>query len=130
MKKKDNTLLEMLAAIFVWGILTQIVLLIAFRNHLYNAVGLWTGVVLSFGMAIHMKRTIEDAIDIGGEAADKKMRADSAKRMVIAAIIIAVVFYFKLGNPLTVLLGIFALKISAYAQPVVNTIFKNLSKGG
>lgn len=121
--KKDNTLLEMLAAIGIWGVLIQIVLFIGFKSYLYNAIGLWSGIVISAGMAIHMKRGIEDALDIGGDAADKKLRADAAKRMGMTAIVLAGIFYFQIGNPLTVLLGILALKISAYAQPVVHKVY-------
>ncbi len=130
MKKNDKTLPEMLFIMAVWGILVQIVLLVGFQGDVYNAIGLWSGIAVAGGMAIHMKRAIEDALDLGGEAMAKKLRADSIKRMAVAGIVIAIVFYFKLGNPLTVLLGIFALKISAYAQPVVHKIFQKWRKGG
>lgn len=125
-KKKDNTLLEMLVGIIIWGILSQIVLCIFFGNYLYNAIGLWCGIVVAGGMAIHMKRSIEDAYDLQVDIG-KQIRADSIKRMMVAAIVIGIVFYFEAGNPLTVLVGIFSLKISAYAQPYMHKI---LSKGG
>lgn len=125
-KKKDNTLLEMLVGIIIWGILSQIVLLIFFENYLYNAVGLWCGIVVAGGMAIHMKRSIEDAYDMQVDIG-KQIRADSIKRMCVAAIVIGAVFYFEAGNPLTVLVGIMSLKISAYAQPYMH---KLLRKGG
>lgn len=125
-KKKDNTLLEMLVGIIIWGILSQVVLGIFFGNYLYNAIGLWCGIVVAGGMAIHMKRSIEDAYDLQVDIG-KQIRADSMKRMLVAAIVIGTVFYFEAGNPLTVLVGIFSLKISAYAQPYMHKIF---SKGG
>lgn len=125
-KKKDNTLLEMLVGIIIWGILSQVVLGIFFGNYLYNAIGLWCGIVVAGGMAIHMKRSIEDAYDLQVDIG-KQIRADSIKRMMVAAIVIGVVFYFEAGNPLTVLVGIFSLKISAYTQPYMHKIF---SKGG
>ena len=126
--KKDNTLLEMLVGIILWGLLVQIVLLIGFKDYLYNAIGLWCGVAVSAGMAIHMKRSIEDILDLGGPFADKNYRADAAKRMSMAALVIGVVFYFGLGNPLTVLAGIFSLKISAYSQPYMHNIFQKIQK--
>lgn len=121
--KKDNTLLEMLVGIIIWGLLAQIVLLMVFEDYLYNAIGLWCGVVVAGGMAIHMKRSIEDAYDLYGSDIGKQIRADSIKRMSVATIVIGVVFYFQAGNPLTVLVGIFSLKISAYAQPYMHKIF-------
>lgn len=125
-KKKDNTLLEMLVAMMIWGILSQIVLLIFFENRIYNAIGLWCGVIVAGGMATHMKRSIEDAYDLQGDVG-KQIQADSIKRMLVAAVVIGTVFYFKAGNPLTVLVGIMSLKIAAYAQPLVHKI---LRKGG
>lgn len=125
-KKKDNTLLEMLLGIIIWGLLSQIVLCIFFKQYLYNAVGLWCGILVAAGMAIHMKRSIEDAYDLQVDVG-KKIRADSIKRMCVAAVVIGTVFYFEAGNPLTVLVGIMALKVSAYAQPYMH---KLLRKGG
>ena len=61
--KKNRTLLELLIGVVLVGILSQIVCLIFFKQHLYHAVGLWTGVCISAGMAIHMQRSIEDGLD-------------------------------------------------------------------
>lgn len=122
--KKDNTLLEMLAGMLIWGVLVQIILVIFWEDYIYNAIGLWCGVLISAGMAINMKRTIEDAIDLGISDIGKRIQADSVKRMSIAAIVIAIVFYTGAGNPLTVLAGIFALKISAYLQPYMHKKIK------
>ena len=132
-KQKDNTLPEMIAGMICWGVLVQIILLIFFDDFLYNAIGLWCGVAISAAMAIHMKSSIEEALDYTEKYAKKKMQADSAKRMTFAAIAMGVVFYLKIGNPLSVLAGIFALKISAYMQPLMHKFIqkiKNLSKGG
>ena len=62
--KKDNTLLELVTGIILVGVAVQIVCLIAFPNDLYNAIGLWSGVAIGSGMAIHMKHSIEDALDL------------------------------------------------------------------
>ena len=132
-KKKDNTLSEMVLGMICWGIIIQVILLVFFEDVLYNAIGLWCGVAVSIAMAVHMKDSIEEALNYGDEGAKKKIQADSAKRMTFAAIAIGIVFYLKWGNPLTVLAGIFALKISAYTQPLMHKFFekiKNHSKGG
>ena len=55
--KKDNTLLELVTGIILVGVVVQIVCLIAFPNDLYNAIGLWSGVAIGSGMAIHMKHS-------------------------------------------------------------------------
>lgn len=128
MKKENNTLPEMLVGILVWGILVQIVLLLAFRNYLYNAVGLWCGIALSAGLAVHMKISIEDALDLGAANAKRQFQVSTVKRLVMAVVVIGIVFYFRMGNPLTLLVGIFSLKISAYSQPLMHKIFQKFQK--
>ncbi len=127
-KKKDSTLSEMIIGMICWGIIIQILLLVFFENILYNAIGLWCGVVISIAMAVHMRESIEEALNYTEKYAKKKMQADSAKRMTLAAIAMGVVFYLKIGNPLTVLAGIFALKVSAYAQPLMHKMIQKIKK--
>ena len=121
--KKNNILVELLAGIISLGILIQIGMLIAFENYLYNAIGLWAGIGVAIFMAIHLKRSIEDELDLGEEGAVKHARTAYATRMLITLVVLGVVIYFKLGNPFTVVLGIFPLKLSAYLQPLIHKIF-------
>ncbi|MFR4380867.1 MAG: hypothetical protein ACLT3R_00600 [Roseburia sp.] len=62
--KKDKTLTELIVGIIFLGAVVQIIILIAFQNDLYNAPGLWSGIVIGIGMAVHMKHSIEDALDL------------------------------------------------------------------
>jgi hypothetical protein len=121
--KKNNILVELLAGIISLGILIQIGMLIAFENYLYNAIGLWAGIGVAIFMAIHLKRSIEDELDLGEEGAVKHARTAYATRMLITLVVLGVVIYFKLGNPFTVVIGIFPLKLSAYLQPLIHKIF-------
>lgn len=65
MNSADNTVKELAAGIIVYGILTQIICLVVTDNTLSVAVGLWIGIATALGMMIHMKRSIEDALDFG-----------------------------------------------------------------
>lgn len=121
--KKNNILVELLAGIISLGILIQIGMLIATENYLYNAIGLWTGIGIACFMAIHLKRSIEDELDLGEEGAVKHARTAYATRTAITLVVIGIVIYFKIGNPFTVVLGIFPLKLSAYLQPLIHKIF-------
>ena len=121
--KKEHVLIELLAGILLWGVMIQLICIIAFENDLYNAVGLWTGIAVAVFMAIHIKRSIEDTLDIGVEDAEKYARNAYAKRTIITLAIIAVVVIFNLGNPITLVVGIFPLKLSAYAQPYMHKVF-------
>lgn len=121
--KKNNILVELLAGIISLGVLIQIGMLIATENYLYNAIGLWTGIGIACFMAIHLKRSIEDELDLGEEGAVKHARTAYATRTAITLVVIGIVIYFKIGNPFTVVLGIFPLKLSAYLQPLIHKIF-------
>ena len=126
--KKNSTLAELLAGILLVGVIEQIVCLIFFENHVYNAVGLWSGVLLSVGLAIHMQRSVEDALDLDADSADKHMRKSYMTRALAASVVIGVVIYYEWGNPLTVLAGIFALKLAAYLQPFMHKAFERRLK--
>ena len=126
--KKNNILVELLSGIISLGILIQIGMLIFAENYLYNAIGLWTGIGIACFIAIHLKRSIEDSLDLGVEGAAKHARTAYATRTAITLIIIGIVIYFKVGNPFTVVLGIFPLKLSAYLQPLIHKIFLKLNK--
>ena len=125
--KKNNILVELLAGIISLGALIQVGMLIAFENYLYNAIGLWTGIAIACFMAIHLKRSIEDSLDMWEEDAVKHARTAYATRTAITLAVIGIVIYFKIGNPFTVVLGIFPLKLSAYLQPLIHKIFLKIN---
>ena len=126
--KKNNILVELLSGIISLGVLFQVIMAIATENYLYNAIGLWTGIGIACFMAIHLKRSIEDSLDLGEEGAEKHARSAYAFRTVITLIVIGIVIYFNIGNPFTIVLGIFPLKLSAYLQPLIHKIFLHFNK--
>lgn len=126
--KKDNTLTELIVGIILLGIVEQIICIIISKDYLYDAAGLWSGIMVAAGMAVHMKRSIEDALDFGEEGAAKHIQKSYAVRMIVAFLVMGAVIYFDLGNPLTLLAGVFPLKISAYLQPHMHKVFLKLEK--
>ena len=128
--KKNSTLIEVLVGILVVGIVVQLVCLLFLEKHGYHAIGLWTGVAIAVGMAIHMQRSIEDGLDLMGDTGVKHMQKASVIRMLVACVVMAVVLYYDWGNPLTMLLGVMALKLAAYMQPLMHHIVEKISKGG
>ena len=127
--KKNNTLFELLMGIIFSSVVIQVIVVIISKNYLYNAIGLWSGTAIACFMAIHMKRSIEDVLDLGEEGGVKRMRSTYLVRMTIVAIAMGVVICFNLGNPIIMLIGALTLKIAAYLQPHINKILKRrLSK--
>ncbi len=131
--KKNQTLLELLAGIIVLGVVIQIVCLIVSKNYLYDAIGLWSGVGICGVSAVHMQRSIEDAVDLGEAGATKHVRLGYATRMVVTLLLAGAVIYFRIGNYVTLLIGVFPLKLAAYLQPVTHKLFQKIQhvrKGG
>ena len=122
--KKNQTLLELLTGIIVLGVGIQIVCLLVSKNYLYDAVGLWSGILLCCFSAIHMYRSIEDAVDLGEAGATKHVRLGYATRMVVTLLVAGAVIYFRIGNYVTLLIGVFPLKLAAYLQPFTHKLFK------
>ena len=127
--KKNSTLKELLIGIGLVGILIQILCLFYCNNYLYYSIGLWAGILIAVGMVVHMQRSIEDGLDLMGDAGVKYMKKAYFMRPALAAIAIAVVLYFDWGNPLTLLLGIMTLKVSVFLQPWVHNILEKKKKG-
>lgn len=121
--KKENTLLELLVGIIFLGLVIQVVCIFVSKNYLYNAIGLWSGIAIACFSAIHMKRSIEDALELGEHQATKYVRGAYVKRMLIALVAMGIVIYFNIGNPIMLLIGVFPLKIAAYLQPFVHKLF-------
>lgn len=128
--KKNNILIELLSGILFLGVLAQAICFFVVERQLYSAVGLWTGIAIACFMVIHMKRSIEDVLDIGEEGAVKYARNAYAIRTIVALVVVGVVVIFKIGNPITLVIGIFPLKISAYLQPYIHKIFLRFSRKG
>lgn len=126
--KKDSTLLELLIGIILSSVVIQIIVAIILKDYLYNAIGLWSGTAIACFMAIHMKRSIEDVLDLGEEGGMKRMRSTYLVRMTMVAIAMGIVICFNLGNPITMLFGALTLKIAAYLQPYMNKLFQCFRK--
>lgn len=122
--KKETTLFELLIGIILSSVVTQIIVAIILKDYLYNAIGLWSGTAIACFMAIHMKRSIEDVLDLGEEGGVKHMRSTYMVRMTIVAIAMGVVICFNLGNPITMLFGALTLKVAAYLQPHMHKLFQ------
>ena len=60
----DETLKELLCGMLCYGAAAQIICLIVdMERLLYTSIGLWIGIGAGALMGVHMKRTIEDALD-------------------------------------------------------------------
>ena len=126
--KKNQTLLELLAGIVGLALVVQLIHLLVGKNWIYNSIGLWAGTIIACFWAIHLSRSLEDSLDLGEEAAKRRAVTGYITRMLISLIVLGIVIYFKLGNLVDIIVGIFLLKISAYIQPITHKVFLKLGK--
>lgn len=128
--KKDNTLLELLSGIIFLGGVIQVICFIVSKDYLYNAIGLWSGIAVACFMAIHIKRSIEDTLDMGEEGAVKHARIAYVTRMLVTAVVLGIIIYYDIGNPIMLIIGMVPLKISAYLHPYIHKLFVYFQKFG
>lgn len=129
MGKTDNTVLkDMITIMGLYGIVAQIICLIIPGDHLKMAAGLWIGVAAGIGMAVHMKNSLDEALDLGESGAQKYMQKSYAKRYLTVVVVFVAVSYLQIANVLTLLTGVMGLKISAYLQPIMHKLFEKFKK--
>lgn len=129
MNEKNDTLLkELIISILLFTFTVQVLLVVLSNNLLNTSIGLWVGTMMAAVMAVHMKRSIEDALDMGAAGAVAHMRKSYAVRMFIVIIVFGVTFYFHIGNVFTAFIGIMGLKVAAYLQPCMHKILLRIQK--
>lgn len=126
--KKDHTALEMAAGIVLYEVIAQIVALIIGRDLIHVALGIWIGAAVALGMMLHMKRSIEDSLDLGEQGAESHMKKTYALRWAVVTVVLGASLYFDLANPIALLVGVMGLKVSAYLQPSMHKLFEKVRK--
>ena len=90
------------------------------EDKLRYSTGLWAGIIMGVGLAIHLAIVIRDTVEMGGDTkhANGRVIAKSLMRYGTVVILFFILGYFHLGNLITAFLGVMGLKVSAYLQPV------------
>jgi hypothetical protein len=92
------------------------------------ALGLWIGVVTALGLAIHMYRSIDIALDMGSGDAEKYMRKAYMFRTAIILAAAGVVHFFHLGYVMAAFLGMLCLKFGAFLAPLMHKLREKFQK--
>lgn len=123
LKRLNKVLPELILGIILYGILLQVFGVWLVKDKLHYSSGLWIGIALAIGMAIHMAVVIEDAVSLNSSRA--KLITQSLVRYIVVVVVFFVMMYFHLGNLVSAFLGVMGLKAAAYAQPFIHkTILK------
>lgn len=129
-KRFPLIVIELLFFIIVYGILLELVVLLVVSEKLFYSVGLAAGIILAIGMCIHMQISIDEAMDRGEAGAQKYISKAYAIRSTVVFLVVAIIYYFKIGSIISAFIGIMGLKVAAYLQPFTHKyIQKYLEKG-
>ncbi len=124
MGKPDELTREMIITMVIYGIILQIICVFLSGDLLKMTCGLWIGIATGIGMLIHMKNSVNEALDLGEAGAKKYMQKSYMKRYIVVVVVFIAVAYLDIANVLTLLAGVMGLKVSAYLQPVLQKVSK------
>lgn len=127
LKRINDVLPELVLELFIYGLLVQLAGMWFVEDKLRYSTGLWIGIAVAVGMAINMAIVIRDTVDLAAEKQAKtRTTLFSVLRYVVVVIAFVVVVYFKLGNAITMFIGVMGLKAAAYFQPFTHKLIRRL----
>lgn len=120
LKRINDALPGLVVGIILYGIVIQLTGVWFVEDKLRYSTGLWAGIIMGVGLAIHLAIVIRDTVEMGGDTkhANGRVIAKSLMRYGTVVILFFILGYFQLGNLITAFLGVMGLKVSAYLQPV------------
>lgn len=118
LKRINDALPGLVMGIIFYGVAVELIGVWFVSDKWMFTSGLWLGIGVAVGMAIHIATALWDAVDIAdAEHAKKKIIAKSMLRYVLVILAFLLVMVFHLGNVISMFIGVMGLKASAYLQP-------------
>lgn len=126
MSEEKKTLARLLAGIILYILCIIILGVILADNKWQFVLGTaWSGLG-AVAVTIHLYFSLQKSLDLDEDSAVKRERVQAMIRMVIMIVVIGSgLFFSQVFHPLGVVLGAFALKVSAYMQPLFHNYFSS-----
>jgi hypothetical protein len=128
-KEINAVLFEMVAGIIIFGFACQIAVVWFVHNMLSFSLGLWLGIILAIGYAVHMWWSIERYLYMGAYAAGMA-RKHMMFRYMIVAIVLVIAAAANFVEFLAVVLGILGIKAGALIQPFIRKFLRSGKTNG
>lgn len=123
MKKINQTLFELIVGILVSGVLIQLISMIFMGGFNFSfSVSFWVGIATAILLSAHMYRSIDRALDMAPDDAQKYMRKTYMVRAIIIFIVAGIVCWIDSEDIIAVFLGVLCLKFGAFLQPLLHRI--------
>ena len=120
--KENTTLHEMMTGIVLINIIPAVIA-VFMNNRRQALLGVLIGLVTALLFVIHMAVTIDDALCLDEKGAATQMRKQMLIRYFSVCVIVAVSAYFKIADPVFMMISILTIKAGSYLQPTVHRIF-------
>lgn len=116
------TIKAIMVGIGIYFLVVSVPVLILAKDRLRSELGLLAGVLLAAGMAVHMNYVTNRLMYM--ESGHTAFAAwSSAGRLLTAGAVLLAIGFIGWPDVITAVVGIFALKISAYLQPLLIKLF-------
>ena len=122
---------ELLVGNVFFYIVGQIIILILAKHKLYVSLGFLFGVLISTLGTINMIITVEETVNMKSKGAEMHLRKTASIRLILTLLAMVAVALFKIGDVIGLIIGVMALKVSAYLQPFTHKVLakKSIEKG-
>ena len=131
LRRLNDALPDLVLGILVYGMIVELAGVWFVTAKLRYSTGLWIGIALAVGMAIHIAVVIRDAVEIYGEhGARNRVIAKSLLRYAVVVVVFFVMMKFNLGNLFSAFIGVLGLKIAAYLAPFTHKVILKLQGRG
>lgn len=128
MKKESNlTLTALILGIILYFIIASIPTLIFTEDKLRGELGLFAGAVMASLMLVHMNAVIQHSMYMEKNQSGY-ITANSVGRMLVVLIVLVLTAMTGWANFVTMLIGLFAEKFSALANPLITGILTKITK--
>lgn len=118
LKRLNESLPALVGTMIFYSMIVEVVGVWFVKDQIRYTSGLLIGTGCGIWMAINIASVLWDTIETG--ANPKMVAAKAALRYIVIAAIFVVMMVFNIGSLVPAFLGIFGLKISAYAQPFIH----------
>ena len=129
LKDLNDALPSVLLIDGIYLIVGEIIILSCIPNPSVYAVGFFAGVLYAIFGVFHMSFGIRKVV-YGKANQRKTMIFGYLIRLVVMLGLFAVLYYFNIGDLLTALIGMFAMKLSAYASPLLQNVTSKIRRKG
>ena len=118
MRSERKTLLWLIIGNFIYAAMVSIVGAFFFSNKISFALGVFWGSIGASIYAFHLYNSLQRSLDLDEKGAAKREATQALIRMLIMIMVVAIGLVLRNWfHPVGVIVGMFALKVSAYVQP-------------